>query len=110
MGAYGIPGDPAGMRALAATLRVHAAGIASLESWLAGELAGMVFEGPAAERFWAEAESGARRRVQYAVRLLDVANLLESSAAEVEAAQREAARRIEEQRQAELAERRAMLR
>jgi hypothetical protein len=45
MGAYGIPGDPAGMRALAAYLRGQADFLGSAANAIAGPVGGMEFEG-----------------------------------------------------------------
>jgi uncharacterized protein YukE len=93
-----IPGDPAGMRALAASLRGDAATIASLADGLGAEVAGMTFEGPAATEFFDRMQATRQRCSDLATRLLDLASLLEVSATEVEAAQRERERRLEEMR------------
>jgi uncharacterized protein YukE len=96
-----VVGDPAGMRTLAASLRSDASALASLASDLAGEIASMTFEGPAATEFRERTRARQTRLTDYAGRLLDVASLLETSATEVEAAQRERERRLAELREAE---------
>jgi uncharacterized protein YukE len=102
-----IPGDPAGMRALAASLRGDAATIGTLASELASAVAGVTFEGPAATEFFERMRAIEQRCSEAADGLLAVAALLESSADEVEAAQRERLRRMEEMREAELERRQA---
>lgn len=92
MGAYGIPGDPAGMRALAAYLRGQADFLGSVANSVVGPVRGMEFEGPAATAF-----RGRMGTLQFAIdadvsKLNDVAGRLLRAAAEVEAAQAEAAR------------------
>ena len=44
-----IPGDPAGMTALASTLRGHAGAVGGLASGVESHVNGMSFEGPAAD-------------------------------------------------------------
>lgn len=90
------------MRALAASLRGDAATIAGVGADLAGEVGGMIFEGPAATEFFARMEATQKRCSDMADRLLALAGLLEVSASEVEAAQRERERKLEAMRQAEL--------
>ena len=92
MGAYGIPGDPEGMRALAAYLRGQADFLGSAANAVVGPVRGMEFEGPAANAFRQRMGS-----LQFAIdadvsQLNDVAGRLLRAAAEVEAAQAEAAR------------------
>jgi hypothetical protein len=98
-----VVGDPAGMRALAASLRVDAADIAVVGAGAASTIDGLEFYGPAADRIDAAVTSRARSAGRLADRLMSVASLLERSASEVEAAQRERERRLEELRR-ELAE------
>jgi uncharacterized protein YukE len=83
-----IPGDPAGMRALAAALRADATRLAALAAGLLTRVQALEFYGPAADRFDQRMEESSRRVVGLAERLLALAALLESSATEVEAAQR----------------------
>jgi hypothetical protein len=45
-----VPGDPAGMRALAATLRAVADSVESDDASVASAVGGMTFRGPAASR------------------------------------------------------------
>lgn len=107
MGAYGIPGDPAGMRALAATVRAQVDGHGVLGSRIAANVGGMVFLGPAASTFkgdigeWQFAGAGTRYRLER------VAELLVREAASVEAQQAEA-RREAERREREERERTAI--
>jgi uncharacterized protein YukE len=102
-----IPGDPAGMRALAAWVRGDAATIGTLASELSATVAGVTFEGPAATEFFERMRATELRCSEAADGLLGVAALLETSADEVEAAQRERLRRMEEMRQAEIERRQA---
>jgi uncharacterized protein YukE len=100
-----VVGDPAGMRALAAVLRAYAGDVASLESAAASDAASMTFEGPAGDAFRGRMiQSGARVR-RSVDQLLAAAQLLEVSATQVEEAQRERERRLEEMRRAQEAER-----
>ena len=94
-----IPGDPAGMRALAASLRTDATPIAVVATSLKAPLDAVEVVGPAADRC-----------VRLAERLADTAALLERSASEVEAAQRERERRLAEMREEALAAQREALR
>jgi uncharacterized protein YukE len=105
-----IPGDPAGMRALAASLRADAATTAMVAAGLKGQLDGLEFVGPAADRFFDATHASEARCVRTAERLVDTSALLERSATEVEAAQRERLRRLAEMRTEALeARREAML-
>jgi hypothetical protein len=93
------------MRALAAVLRAYAGDAASLEAAAATDAASMTFEGPAGDAFRGRMiQSGARVR-RSVDQLLSVAQLLEISATEVEAAQRERERRLDEMRREQEAER-----
>jgi uncharacterized protein YukE len=92
------------MRALAASLRGDAATVASLADGLAAEVSGMTFEGPAATEFFDRMQATSQRCTDLAARLLDLASLLEVAATEVEIAQRERLRRMEEMRREALAE------
>ena len=105
-----IAGDPAGMRALAQTLRSEAAWIGTCAADLQARVDAVEFVGPAADRFDARMQACTRRCIRVAERLLDVAALLERSAAEVEAAQRERERRLEELRREALEARQEALR
>ena len=92
MGAYGIPGDPAGMRALAAYLRGQAEFLGSAADAVVGPVRGMEFEGPAANAFRQRMGTLQSAIDADVARLDDVASRLLRAAAEVEAAQAEAAR------------------
>jgi hypothetical protein len=93
-----VPGDPAGMRALAAALRNDAASAALLSAAVARRFGGLEFYGPAAERIGADVTSSSRASGDVADQLLITAALLERSASEVEAAQRLRERKLEELR------------
>jgi uncharacterized protein YukE len=94
-----IPGDPAGMRALAATLRGIASDISNLESDLTGQARGMVFEGPAGDAFRDRMSGVGERARSAAEELQSLSDLLERSATEVEAAQRAREQRLEQMRE-----------
>jgi hypothetical protein len=98
-----VPGDPAGMRALASSLRADGALIATIATSLEGRVDTVEFVGPAATRFEGRMGASVRRCVRVAERLIEAAALLERSAAEVEAAQRERERRLTEMRAEALA-------
>lgn len=89
-----IPGDPAGMRALAGLLRSIGSEVGSQSSDLRGDVTSMTFEGPAGDAFRERMQSLTERARQTADELLELAGLLERSATEVEAAQRERAQRL----------------
>jgi hypothetical protein len=91
-----IPGDPAGMRALALGLRADAAAIAVVATDVDGRVASTEFIGPAADRMRERTDGFARRSTRMAERLVDSANYLERAASELEAAQRERLRLIEQ--------------
>ena len=94
------------MRALAASLRSDAAMTAVVASDAAATMDGLEFYGPAADRIESAVSFRARAAGRAADRLLSLAGLLERSASEVEAAQRERKRKLEELRR-ELAAQRA---
>jgi uncharacterized protein YukE len=91
-----VPGDPAGMRALAASLRGYAARAAGIADSVEAALAATTFEGPAAGPLREEQRSSTQTFRRAAEELQELARLLETSAAEVEAAQRERERRLAE--------------
>ncbi|HEY3181625.1 MAG TPA: hypothetical protein VGJ77_02225 [Gaiellaceae bacterium] len=91
-----VVGDPAGMRALASTLRGHAATVAWIESNCTGTVTSMTFEGPAATRFRARAEDCAKSLTSAGDELLQLAGTLDRAASDVEAAQAERARKLAE--------------
>jgi type II secretory pathway predicted ATPase ExeA len=93
-----VVGDPAGMRALAASLRSDAAAIAVVAADAASTVEGLEFYGPAAHRIDGAVTTRARGAGRQADRLLAVAGLLDRSASEVEAAQRERERKLEQLR------------
>lgn len=90
-----VVGDPAGMRALAAGLRGDAGSTAIVASQLAARIDATEFVGPAAVRIRAQVESSSRRCGRLAERLLALASLLERSASQVEAEQRQRERTLE---------------
>lgn len=91
-----IPGDPAGMRALAAGLRADGAAIAIVATDVDGRVASTEFVGPAADRMREHTDGFARRSTRLAERLVDSANYLDRAATELEAAQRARLREIEQ--------------
>lgn len=93
-----IPGDPAGMRALAAGLRADATALAVLSSEVGTRVHAAEFYGPAADRVEARIDASGKRCVSLAERLLEVARVLDVSAAQVEAAQQERERKLAELR------------
>jgi|SRR5512132_235992 type II secretory pathway predicted ATPase ExeA len=93
-----VPGDPAGMRALAASLRSDAASAALVAVDVARRFDGLQFYGPAADRIGSDVSSSSRASGDVADQLLVTAGLLERSASEVEAAQRLRERKLEELR------------
>jgi uncharacterized protein YukE len=94
-----VVGDPAGMRALAAALRGDANAIGRLAGELDGEARGMVFEGPAADAFRADVSGWTGNLRGVAADLLGTASLLETSATQVEAEQRDRERRLQQMRE-----------
>jgi uncharacterized protein YukE len=103
VGAYGIPGDPAGMRALAANLRAQSAVVAVGSTRVDRSVDAIDYQGPAATRFrgtigmWQFASAGLRSELEH------LAALLEHEAARVAALQ-EQARREHERREREARE------
>lgn len=93
MGAYGIPGDPAGMRALAAYLSGIADTLGSRASSLTAPVAGMRFEGPAARQFRERMRAWESTAVEETQELQDLARRLRNAADWVEAEQNLAHRR-----------------
>jgi uncharacterized protein YukE len=91
-----IVGNPAGMRDLAGALRGEAFAIAGRASQLEAEVKAMVFEGPAGDEFRAHMSAATAQADAVAQDLVSTANLLETSATQVEAAQRERERRLQE--------------
>ena len=91
-----IPGDPAGMRALAGSLRRTADQISQVDADVGSTVSAMTFEGPAGDRFRAAASRSGRAATGAADNLQGLGDLLERSAAEVEQAQADRLRRLEE--------------
>jgi len=109
MGAYGITGDPVGMRALAAFLRSQAAITVQGSTRVDRGLDAIDYQGPAATRLkgdlgsWQFMSAGMRSEYEH------TAALLEHEAARVQALQEEARREAERrarQEHLELARRR----
>ena len=94
-----VPGDPAGMRALAATLRSSAEGIAVVAAQTAGTIDGLEFFGPAATRIDDEVRGMSGRAGGLADELISTAALLERAASEVEAEQAARERELERLRE-----------
>jgi uncharacterized protein YukE len=89
-----VPGDPAGMRALASSLRGYASSAAQLASSVAGDVDAMTFEGPAAGPFREGIRAATTAYERAGEELLDAASTLERSATEVERLQREREQRL----------------
>jgi uncharacterized protein YukE len=102
-----VVGDPAGMRALASSLRSAADRISQIDADIAGAVGAMTFQGPAGDRFRTRSEGSGRVATRCAERLQGLAATLERSATEVEQAQAERLRRLEEMRRELEASRRA---
>lgn len=79
-----IVGDPAGMRALADSLRGSAAQLGTFAAELRSFLKGMAFEGPAADEFGGNMDAYAARLEAGGDRLEALAARLYAAAAEVE--------------------------
>jgi len=94
-----IPGDPAGMRALAGALRGDVRDLEGVASGLGTAVGTMTFEGPAADRFRDETQSSTRTATGVASQLTDLANAIERKANEVEQAQHERLRKMQEIRE-----------
>ena len=77
-------GDPAGMRALAATLRKESERLSSRAAWLDRRAGRLKFEGPAADDLSQSMLSSRRASERAAVDLREIANRLLSAAARVE--------------------------
>jgi hypothetical protein len=90
-----VPGDPAGMRALAGALRGDAATMAIVASQVDSRMKETQFVGPAADRLRGTIGDYETRCVRLGQQLVDVAALLERAATDVEAAQRARQREIE---------------
>jgi uncharacterized protein YukE len=89
-----VPGDPAGMRVLAGTMRGHAGAVGGLASGVESDVSGMTFEGPAAEDFRSRMNVVTQMYRDAQTELHDLARQLEASAAEVEAQQAARALRL----------------
>jgi hypothetical protein len=83
-----VPGDPAGMRALAGALKGDASALEGVASGLGTAVGAMTFEGPAADRFRTEQQDSRTTISDSVERLNSLAGLLETKADEVEAAQK----------------------
>ena len=85
-----VTGDPAAMRASAARLRLRAETVATVSARLSQHVDGMVYAGPAADRFRAAMTERNLRAQRVVARLTQLADTLTRSAAQVEEAQAEA--------------------
>ena len=94
-----VPGDPAGMRALAGALKGDARQIEGVASGIGGTVGSMTFQGPAADRLQDTTQSSGRTLGDCAEQLNDLARLLEVKADEVEQKQRDRLERIEQLRE-----------
>jgi hypothetical protein len=87
-----VPGDPAGMRALAAGLRSDAQAVGEIGSALRTRFESIDFYGPAADRIEGETGKVGRVCTDVANGLIETASLLETWAGRVEARQAAAVR------------------
>jgi hypothetical protein len=93
-----VPGDPAGMRALAAALRADASSLSEAAAAVRGRIDSLEFYGPAADRIQNRIGRSCQSCTNVGDRLLLVAAALERGATEVEAEQRARLRKLEELR------------
>lgn len=93
-----VPGDPAGMRALAASLRGDADRIGGFASTTGTAVDAMTFEGPAATRIRGRVRGARRSLASAADALTAIAGTLERSASEVEQAQADRLRKMADMR------------
>jgi ABC-type transporter Mla subunit MlaD len=91
-----VPGDPAGMRALAAALRGDARSVSTLTDGVGSAIGGATFEGPAATAIRDRLASYGRALDDVAQGLEALAGRLDTAAAEVERQQAERERRLAE--------------
>jgi hypothetical protein len=101
-----VVGDPAGMRALATALRNDATSVAVIAAETASTVDALEFYGPAADRIDGRVDATARTAGRLSERLLAIVALLNRSASDVEAQQRERELQLERLR-AELSPRAA---
>jgi hypothetical protein len=97
-----VPGDPAGMRVLAAALRSDGAGLAEAAAAVLGRVDSLEFYGPAADRIDARIGATCKRCGAVAEQLLVLAAVLERAATEVEAEQRARQHKLEELRRSSI--------
>jgi hypothetical protein len=93
-----VPGDPAGMRALAAGLRSDAQAIGDVGSSLKSRFDSIDFYGPAADRIEGQTSNVGKVCTDVASGLIEAASLLETWAGRVEARQAAAVRKASELR------------
>lgn len=98
-----VPGDPAGMRILAASLRSDASTLAETAALVLGRIDSLEFYGPAADRIDARIGAACKRSGAVAEQLLILASVLERAATEVELEQRARQRQLEELRRSSVA-------
>jgi hypothetical protein len=91
-----IPGDPAGMRALAAAIRGDARSVSTLTDGVGSAIGSATFEGPAASAIRERLASYGRALGDVANGLEALAGRLDTAAAEVERQQAERERRLEQ--------------
>ena len=91
-----VPGDPAGMRVLASTLRGHAGTVGGLASGVVSDVTGMTFECPAAEDIRSRMRTVGELYRGAQTELHDLARQLETSAADVEQQQRAREQRLDQ--------------
>jgi hypothetical protein len=87
-------GDPGALREQARRLRAQADRMREVAAWADRHVDGMLFQGPAAERFRQESEHGRLRAVRCAEQIDNLANLLDQGAKLSEAQRAEYARQL----------------
>jgi uncharacterized protein YukE len=97
-----IAGDPPGMQRLAAELRLEADRAEGVARRVEQSMQELQFEGPAAERLRAESRAWSAQVRGHCSELRALADMLSRSAGQVDAAQRERARRLREHNRAPL--------
>jgi uncharacterized protein YukE len=94
-----IPGDPQGMRNLAADLQRDARAIEDVAARIGSAVGSMTFEGPAATVFKDKTQAAGKRLGDFAHQLDELARRLNVSAAEVEQKQRDRLARLQQMRE-----------
>lgn len=95
---YLASGDPAGMRAAAAQLRLRAETLGRVTSNVDSDVAGLTYVGPAADRFREAIATSSSNLLAVSARMVNVADTLTRQAAILEEQQLDRARYAEDWR------------